>query len=92
MIDDSPEFHKIEPTSLIVKIGKKWNCMGDCWTTIDTEQWRDPNSVKKLKTSLWGELCLHPPRNFLGEISTFVKKIDVKKLEKMTFFLLLFFY
>ena len=46
MIDDSPEFHKIEPTSLIVKIGKKWNCKGNCWDTIDTEQWRDPNSLK----------------------------------------------
>ena len=42
IIDDSPEFHKIEPTSLIVKIGKKWNCSGSCWDTIDTEQWRDP--------------------------------------------------
>ena len=44
IIDDSPEFHKIEPTSLMVKIGEKWNCKGDCWTTIDTEQWRDPKS------------------------------------------------
>ena len=41
IIDDTPEYHNANNESIVAKIGKAWNCSGNCWDVLDTEQWLD---------------------------------------------------
>ena len=51
IIDATPEYHNANNESIIAKIGKAWNCSGNCWNILDTEQWLDPK-LKELEKTL----------------------------------------
>jgi len=91
IIDATPEYHNKSNESIIAKIGKAWNCFGNCWNILDTEQWLDPK-LKELeeisthfpltKTAFYINLDKDTRRN--RHIQTLLNSIGFENINRIT--------